>query len=34
MSDKFINVNCESCGAELAIPKIEASIENAGFVEH
>ena len=30
MSDKFINVNCESCGADLAIPQGEASMK-CGF---
>ncbi len=30
MSDKFTNINCESCGADLALPKGEASIK-CGF---
>ena len=30
MSDKFINISCESCGADLAIPKEEASMK-CGF---
>ncbi len=30
MSSKFINVNCESCGAELAIPRDEMSMK-CGF---
>ena len=30
MTNKFININCESCGAELAIPKDEASMK-CGF---
>ena len=30
MADKFINVNCDSCGADLAIPQGEASMK-CGF---
>ena len=30
MASKFINVNCESCGADLAIPQGEASMK-CGF---